>query len=223
MWFMWWTGPGTVVDAFLWRNRLLMKVNDFIPDPGCQLNFILWFREGSPQSSTPPSSKSLDIYQTKPIYWLKDHCLGSKVIPRIDRWIDLMMFEAFGLFLISILGFWTLHYSQICWNAGAQNDTKCTCAFCFLHTQLYPEKPPKKPWNTHTHTMFATPLRPEDFISKAEWRDNRGVKSPAHCQRACTWNTACEARIFGWKFYDWKINHRAFEVCFLLDSGSTMH
>ena len=149
---MWWTGPGTVVDAFLWRNRLLMKVNDFIPDPGCQLNFILWFREGRPQSSTPPSSKSLDIYQTKPIYWLKDHCLGSKVIPRIDRWIDLMMFEAFGLFLISILGFWTLHYSQICWNAGAQNDTKCTCAFCFLHTQLYPEKAPKKPWNTHTHT-----------------------------------------------------------------------
>eukprot|EP00434_Breviolum_minutum_P040222 symbB.v1.2.035739.t1/scaffold4885.1/size33457/1 len=35
-----------------------------------------------------------------------------------------------------------------------------------------------------------------DFISKAEWRDNRGVKSPAHCQRACTWNTACEG--FSW-------------------------
>lgn len=208
---MWWTGPGTVVDAFLWRNRLLMKVNDFIPDPGCQLNFILWFREGSPQSSTPPSSKSLDIYQTKPIYWLKDHCLGSKVIPRIDRWIDLMMFEAFGLFFDKYFRLLDFALFAVLLKGRC---TKCTCAFYFLHTQLYPEKAPKKPWNTHTYRMFATPLRPEDFISKAEWRDNRGVKSPAHCQRACTWNTACEARIFGWKFYDWKINHRAFEVFF---------
>lgn len=200
-----------------------MKVNDFIPDPGCQLNFILWFRGGSPQSSTPPSSKSLDIYQTKPIYgtdW-KITALGQKwFLELIYRWIDLVMFEAFGLFFdnyFRLLDFALFAVLLKC------RCTKCTCTFCFLHTQLYPEKPPKKPWNTHTYRMFATPLRPEDFISKAEWRDNRGVKSPAHCQRACTWNTACEARIFGWKFYDWKINHRAFEVCFLLDSASTMH
>ena len=105
-----------------------------------------------------------------------------------------MMFEAFALFFDS--------YFRLLDFALFADLLKCRCTnalvpsvSCILNCTL-------KSQHAHTHTMFATPLRPEDFISKAEWRDNRGVKSPAHCQRACTWNTACEARIFGWKFYD---------------------
>ena len=165
---MWWTGPGTVVDVFLWRNLLLMKVNDFIPDPGCQLNFILWFREGSPQSSTSPSSKSLDIYQTKPIYWLKDHCLGSKVIPRIDRWIDLMMFEAFGLFFdnyFRLLDF--ALFAQFCWNAGGQNALVSSVS-CILNCTLK---------NQHTHNVCHT-FAPWGFHFKGR------MEGQSRCQKS---------------------------------------
>lgn len=132
-----------------------------------------------------------------------------------------MMFEALGWFFDNYFGLLDFVLLTVLLKYSCTTCTKVPSVSCIPNCTL---KNIPRNRETRTHTMLATPLRPEDFISKAEWRDNRGVKSPAHCQRACTWNTACEARIFG-KFYCiiGKINHRAFEVLFLLDSGSTMH